>query len=155
MGIAYTNDPWHPLAAAYGAEGAGTVTYNSGVGMYDVTMCLICVVFAIGTIRTNVPFVITFVCLDFLFGLFAAGQIAIGKNPTAAGLEHAVYLFKIAGGFGLVAAIMGWYLAIITVCASVGIPCPLPIFDLSTKVFRDSSAVTNEHAGSVTETVSA
>jgi len=29
----------------------------------------------------------------------------------------------------------GWYLAIVTVCASVGLPCPLPVFDLSTKVF--------------------
>ena len=27
------------------------------------------------------------------------------------------------------------YLAVVTVCASTGMPCPLPIFDLGTRVF--------------------
>ena len=41
------------------------------------------------------------------------------------------------------------YLAIITVCASTGVPCPLPIFDLSQKVFVNSKAQADEHAGHV------
>jgi uncharacterized protein len=56
---------------------------------------------------------------------------------------------QIAGGFGFITAIMGWYLAIITVCASTGIPCPLPIFDLSSKIAPHSKAEKLEHAGAV------
>jgi hypothetical protein len=41
------------------------------------------------------------------------------------------------------------YLAIITVCASTGVPCPLPVFDLSQKVFANSKAQADEHAGHV------
>ncbi|KAF4629427.1 hypothetical protein G7Y89_g8720 [Cudoniella acicularis] len=81
-----------------------------------------------------------------------AGDYQLGMNPTAAGLEHALYYYKIAGGFGFVAMIMGWYLAIITACASTGVPCPLPVFDLSTKVFpHNTEAQKGEHAGTVTE----
>jgi len=152
---AYTNDPTHPLDAAYGtgAEAALSVAYTSGQGLYNVVMLLVSVIFTIGSLRTNVPFVITFVALDFLFGFFAAANFQLGHNPTAAGIAYADKLFLIAGGFGMVACIMGWYLAIITVCASTGVPCPLPVFDLSTKLFRDSGAKTNEHAGAVTETI--
>ena len=41
------------------------------------------------------------------------------------------------------------YLAIITACASTGVPCPLPIFDLSQKLFAHNKAQGGEHAGSV------
>jgi hypothetical protein len=41
------------------------------------------------------------------------------------------------------------YLAIITVCASTGVPCPLPIFDLSQKFFAHNKAQADEHAGAV------
>jgi len=148
---AYAQDPWHPLTLAYGtaAEGAVNQSYDSGQGMYFIVMALVSFIFLLGSLRTNGPFVIVFVCLVCLFGLFAGAQIHIGMDPTAAGVARATYLFKIAGGFGFVAAIMGWYLAIITVCASTGVPCPLPIFDLSTKVFAGSKASANEHAGSV------
>lgn len=45
---------------------------------------------------------------------------------------------------------MNRYLAIITVCASTGVPCPLPVFDLSSKVFtHNKEAAKTEHAGAV------
>lgn len=155
VGQGYTNDPFHPASAGYGATGAVNEAFTSGQGMYNVTLLLVSVIFTIGSLRTNLPFVITFVALDFLFGFFAAGQFALGRNHTEEGLAHAAHLFQIAGGFGFVAMCMGWYLAIITVCASTGVPCPLPIFDLSTKVFRNSKAAVGEHAGTVTENVQA
>jgi len=109
-------------------------------------MC-ICAVFFIGTLRTNVPFALTFLCLIPLFALFAAAQWHIAHHPTAAGVAHGLYLFKIGAGFGLVSCICGWYLAIIQVCASVGIPCPLPVMDLSQKLFKDTQAAQDERAG--------
>ncbi|KAK5939699.1 hypothetical protein PMZ80_008079 [Knufia obscura] len=147
VSIAYTNDPTHPLANAYGADGAGAaaLAFTGGQVAYNVCLCLVSFIFLLGSLRTNVPFVIVFFTLVFLFAFFAAGQAAIG----AGNLEKAVYYFKIAGGFGFVAVLMGWYLAIITVCASTGVPCPLPVFDLSTKVFPDTKAAVAEHAGTV------
>lgn len=35
----------------------------------------------------------------------------------------------------MLGVICGWYLALLTVCEAVGIPLPLPVFDLSGKVF--------------------
>jgi hypothetical protein len=36
--VAYTNDPLHNLAAAFGTNGADSKPYNSGQGMYNLTM---------------------------------------------------------------------------------------------------------------------
>lgn len=84
------------------------------------------------------------VCLLFCFS--AAADFHLAKYGVE-GLERTGYLAFCAGAAGFPAALCGWYLAIITVCASTGVPCPLPIFDLSTKVFAHSKAAENEAAG--------
>ena len=53
-------------------------------------------------------------------------------NILPPGILHTL---KIGGGFGMLGVICGWYLALLTVCEAVGLPCPLPVFDLSGKVF--------------------
>ncbi|KAF7905499.1 uncharacterized protein EAF01_006020 [Botrytis porri] len=153
----FLNDPLHGVAASYATTvngvtvpGALSQGFNAGQGNYAVVMALVCFVFLCASLRTNVPFVIVFFTLIFVFGFFAGGYYQLGYNPSAAGLENAANKFKIAGGFGFVTIIMGWYLAIITSCASTGVPCPLPIFDLSSKVFfRNREAAKTEHAGAV------
>ncbi|KAK5120730.1 hypothetical protein LTR85_006088 [Meristemomyces frigidus] len=150
----YSSDPAHNLAGAYTAgdvPGALDGAYNSGNAMYNLTMTLISFIFFLGSLRTNAPFSLAIFCLIPLFALLAAGDFYIGYNPTAEGIAHAGYLIKIGGGFGFVTALCGWYLAIITVCASTGVPCPLPIFDLSTKFAAKSRAAQLEHAGAVRE----
>jgi len=104
-------------------------------------------VFFLGSCRTNLPFCLAIFALVPLFAFLAAANFYIGYNPTPAGLDYAGYLLEIGGGFGLVSAICGWYLAIIQSCAATGIPCPLPIVDLSTHVFPETKAATMEHAG--------
>lgn len=79
-------------------------------------MLLVSVIFTIGSLRTNLPFVIIFVTLDFLFGFFAAAYFEIGHRG-AEGLEHAVTLFKIAGGFGFVTLVMGWVSKLLSLSA--------------------------------------
>jgi hypothetical protein len=70
-----------------------------------------------------------------LFAFIAAADFSIASATTAADLAHIEKLLTIAGGFGFLGLISGWYLAILTACEAVGIPCPLPVFDLSGKVF--------------------
>ncbi len=108
VNIAYTGDPWHPLVAAYGAGGAAGKPWNSGQAFYNVTMTLVSFVFMLGALRTNVPFVLAFFCLIFLFSFFAAADWQIGYATGPADLEYATYLLKIAGGFGFVTALCGW-----------------------------------------------
>ncbi|KAK4540377.1 hypothetical protein LTR36_009234 [Oleoguttula mirabilis] len=155
--IAYADDPAHNLVGAYTADGVPgglNLQYNSGNAMYNVAMTLTSFVFFLGSLRTNAPFSLAIFCLIFLFAFLAAGDFQIGYNPTVEGTAHAFYLIKIGGGFAFVSMVCGWYLAIITVCASTGVPCPLPIFDLSTKIGAKSRAAQLEHAGAVREPVS-
>jgi hypothetical protein len=169
--LGYVNDPLHAIVASYatGSEpGALAQLYNAGQGHYNIVMTLITFVFLCGSLRISVPFVIVFFGLVFCFSFLAAGHYHLGYDPTVTGLEHAVYYFKIAGGFGLVSVITGWYLvsfqlesgciranfwqAIITVCTTTGVLCPLPIFDLSQRVLaHNTNAQKGEHAGNVTQ----
>ena len=117
VNIAYTNDPWHPLSEAYVAAAGGAAEtavyrpYTGAQGHYNVVMTLVSFIFLLGSLRTNVPFVIVFFTLVCLFGLFAGAQYELGYNPTPDGIAYANYLLKIAGGFGFVTLIMGWYVS--------------------------------------------
>ena len=92
-------------------------------------------VFLIGTIRVNFLFTLTFFGLVMLFAFIAAADFNLASNGVEADIEHIDMLLRVAGGFGFLGLISGWYLAILTACEAVGIPCPLPVFDLSSKVF--------------------
>lgn len=111
VNLGYLQDPVHAIVSSYteGAlPGALSQGYNAGQGNYNVVMALVTFIFLCGSLRTNGPFVVVFFCLIFLFSFIAAGDYQLGYTPTAAGLEHAFYYYKIAGGFGFVTMIMGW-----------------------------------------------
>ncbi|KAF2127851.1 hypothetical protein P153DRAFT_387579 [Dothidotthia symphoricarpi CBS 119687] len=140
--LAYTQDPIHqtttPFAELGGANGAA---YNSSQGFHNVTMAIASFVFFMGTFRVNVFFTLTFFGLIMLFSFIAAADFRVGHATTEADVEHITKLLHIAGGFGFIGLVCGWYLAILTACEAVGIPCPLPILDLSSKVFPKKSVV--------------
>jgi succinate-acetate transporter protein len=109
---AYLSDPAHGIVASYAAgevPGALSQAYNAGQGNYNVVMAIVSFIFLCGSLRINVPFVIVFLGLVFLFSFIAAADYQLGYNATAAGAAHAVYYVKIAGEFGFVTMIMGWY----------------------------------------------
>jgi succinate-acetate transporter protein len=93
----------------------------------------------IGTLRVNLFFTFTFFGLVMLFAFVAAADFSIASASSEADIEHINTLLRCAGGFGFLGLISGWYLAILTACQAVGIPCPLPVFDLSSKVFPEKS----------------
>ena len=107
VNLGYTSDPAHPLSAGYGADGALSQAFNCGQGNYYVVMTLVSCVFLVGSIRINLPFVLIFFAIVFVFSFIAAANYEIGYNPTTAGLERAAYLLKIAGGFGMVIVLTG------------------------------------------------
>ncbi|XPS75443.1 hypothetical protein M3J09_007525 [Ascochyta lentis] len=142
--LAYTQDPIHqtttPFAELGGANGAA---YNSSQGFHNVTMAIASFVFFMGTFRVNVFFTLTFFGLIMLFSFIAAADFRVGHATTEADVEHINKLLHFAGGFGFIGLVCGWYLAILTACEAVGIPCPLPVLDLSSKVFPKKDPAVN------------
>jgi hypothetical protein len=65
----------------------------------------------IGTLRVNVPFVLTFLGLVGLFSFIAAADAAVPHATSAADLAHIETLLKCAGGFGFLGLICGWYVS--------------------------------------------
>lgn len=134
--LAYQQDVRTDTVAAFtklgGADGA---PYNSSQAFHNVTMAIVCFFLMIGTLRVNVVFVLLFFGLVMLFSFIAAADFAVPHATTAADVAHINTLLKFAGSFGLIGFFCGWYLILITVCDAVGLPCPLPVFDLSSKVF--------------------
>ncbi|MCJ1305555.1 hypothetical protein MMC08_008369 [Hypocenomyce scalaris] len=147
--IAYSEDPVQGIVASYGvgAAGADNVSYNSGQGMYNVTMALVSFVLFLGAVRTNVPFALAIFCLIFLFSFIAAADFATPYATTAAEGAHVLMLLRVAGGFGMVTALSGWYLAISLACASTGVLCPLPALDLAHVIFPGTKAAAIEGGG--------
>ncbi|KAJ4376505.1 hypothetical protein N0V86_006617 [Didymella sp. IMI 355093] len=141
--LAYTQDPIHQTTSAFSQlGGANGVAYNSSQGFHNVTMAIASFVFFMGTFRVNVFFTLTFFGLIMLFSFIAAADFRVGHATSEADVEHINKLLHIAGGFGFIGLVCGWYLAILTACEAVGIPCPLPVLDLSSKVFpkKDDTA---------------
>ncbi|GAB7365809.1 hypothetical protein MBLNU230_g7142t1 [Neophaeotheca triangularis] len=140
--LAYQQDPIHQTTAAFEGEGgAEGAPYNSSQAFHNVTMCMVSFFLMIGQLRVNVPLVLLFLGLTFLFAFIAAADFKIPSGD----LEGALYLLKIAGGFGFVGLVSGWYLVLLTVCETVGLPLPLPIFDLSSRVFPAKAAQKKNH----------
>lgn len=134
--LAYAQDPYYNQISAFAKVGSSAgAEWNASQGFHNVVMVLVSFTFLVATFRVNAFFVATFFGLVMMFSFIAAANFAVPHVTTAAELEHVGTLLKIGGGFGWLGLISGWYLAILTACAAVGIPCPLPVFDLSSKVF--------------------
>ncbi|KAF2858418.1 hypothetical protein K470DRAFT_259834 [Piedraia hortae CBS 480.64] len=130
--LAYTQDPIHlttePFTDLGGPLGSA---YQSSQGFHNVSMAILCFMIFIGAFRVNAIFVIFFFCIMMMFIFIATANF----HTPSGNLNHVMALLKIAGGFGMVCVICGWYLFFGALCQAVGIPVPLPIFDLSSKVF--------------------
>ncbi|KAJ9630784.1 hypothetical protein H2203_001309 [Taxawa tesnikishii (nom. ined.)] len=135
--LAYTQDPIHNVTAPF-AElgGANGAAYNSSQGFHNGA----CELHTLDWhAEGELFFVLTFFGLTMLFSFIAAADFSVAHATTEADVEHIAYLLKIGGGFGFIGLVCGWYLAILTACEAVGIPCPLPVLDLSSKVFPKKS----------------
>ncbi|GAB7352088.1 hypothetical protein MBLNU459_g2589t1 [Dothideomycetes sp. NU459] len=134
--LAYTQDPIHNQLSAFALSGGATgAAWTSSQGFHNITMVLVSFTFFIATFRVNMLFTLTFFGLIMMFSFIAAAEFAIPHAKTLADVSHIEHLLKIGGGFGFIGLVCSWYLTILTACASVGIPCPLPVFDLSSKIF--------------------
>jgi len=120
--IAY--DPTHPAASSMDPEFAASFAF------FHLYMALICFVYLICSLRTNLCFMGIFLCLVPTFCCLAAAfwKLAEG-SPQAAAValkcQHA------AGGLAFTVCLLGWYLFTVQLLASVDFPVNLPVGDLS------------------------
>ncbi|GAA5838226.1 hypothetical protein JCM3766R1_001866 [Sporobolomyces carnicolor] len=121
-----------PLQNVATAVGATTSDYAGGIGLYLCWWSVLNLIYTVASLRTNVVFVLLFSFLEVDFCLLTALYIklALGRTSMIEGIT------KAAGAFGFLTCIMGWYLLVVLVFDSTGMPISLPVGDLSTFMAR-------------------
>jgi len=130
LSFATLNSAYYGIQTAYGetaAEGSATVAYNSGLAFYLIFWAVLCFIYFIISLRTNVVFAIIFISVDMTFALLSATywQAANGNADLAGRLQ------KAGGAFGFICCMAGWYLLVVILLDSLDFPVSLPVGDLS------------------------
>jgi uncharacterized protein len=120
--IAY--DPTHPAASASNPVFAATFAY------FQLYMGVLCFIFLICSLRTNIVFFLIFLLLVPAFGCLAAAFWKIAQGTPSA-LQTALKAQHAAGGLTFAVSLLGWYLFLVQLLASVDFPLNLPVGDLS------------------------
>ncbi|KAJ5057922.1 GPR1/FUN34/yaaH family-domain-containing protein [Bipolaris maydis] len=136
LGFGATLQPFYNAYGAYanpsvqGSTGLESVGFNVGIAYFQIGMGIMCLVFLVCSIRTNLVFFMIFFSLVPSFGLLAGSyfQAANGRASLAKKLAEA------GGAFGFVACLFGWYIFSAIMLATVDFPFNLPIVDLSSVV---------------------
>lgn len=125
---AATLTPYFNAATAYAPgdpAAASNPQFMSTFAYFLLYMGLLCLVYLICALRTNIVFVGIFTTLVVAFGLLAsvfwhgAQGIAVPRQQTA------------AGALTFITSLLGWYLFFVQCLASVDFPLNLPVGDLS------------------------
>lgn len=133
LGYGATLQPFYNAYGAYktpnvaSSTGLESVGFNVGVAYFMICMGILCLVFLVCSIRTNLIFFLIFFTLVPAFGLLAGTFLhtAAGNMAIAAKCQEA------AGAFAFVTCLLGWYILFAIMLASVDFPFDLPIIDLS------------------------
>ncbi|CZR57968.1 related to Y.lipolytica GPR1 protein and Fun34p [Phialocephala subalpina] len=134
LSFAATFQPFYNAIAAYSPDGSQTQTpgFASSFAFYAVFMGVLSFVYMICSLRTNIVFVLIFLCATLGFCL-AGGAFW----TAAAGMSIGVTLLKGTGGAFFAAAMFGWYLLMVIMFATLDLPwglSKLPVMDLSTVI---------------------
>jgi len=124
-----TLTPFYNAAAAYQPEDPATAatnpTFNATFAFFQVYMAVLCFIYLIIALRTNIVFLLIFAllvpafsCLSVVFFRTAEGLAATNYQTTAGALTFVVCL-------------LGWYLFFVQLLAAVDFPLNLPVGDLS------------------------
>ncbi|KAF2626449.1 hypothetical protein BU25DRAFT_99608 [Macroventuria anomochaeta] len=110
-----------------GSTGLESVGFNVGIAYFMISMAMLCLVYLVCSMRTNLVFFLIFFTLTPAFGLLAGTflNLAQGNAATASKCQEA------AGAFAFVTCLLGWYIFFAIMLASVDFPFSLPIVDLS------------------------
>ncbi|RMD44087.1 hypothetical protein DV735_g944, partial [Chaetothyriales sp. CBS 134920] len=126
---AATLTPYFNAAAAYQPDNPAAALVNpvflASFGYFFLYMGVLCLLYLIVSLRTNVVFVLIFTLIIPVFGLLTGyvWNAALGKVHES--------LLEAAGALAFVVSLLGWYLLFVQLLASVDFPLNLPVGDLS------------------------
>ena len=121
-----TLTPYFNASGAYSPQdptaGATEPMFLSSFAFFQVYMLVLCFIYMIISLRTNIVFFLIFFLLLPAFGCLAAYFFGHGANPN---------LLTGAGACTFVICLLGWYLFFVQLLAAVDFPLNLPVGDLS------------------------
>ena len=124
-----TLTPYFNASIAYDPTNAAASSSNpvfaSTFAFFQVYMAVLCFVYLIVALRTNIIFVLIFATLVPAFACLARFFFSIGEGTPDIKMQHA------AGGLTFVTCLLGWYLFLVQLLAAVDFPVNLPVGDLS------------------------
>jgi len=121
---AYTPDATNP------ALGISSVGFHSSFAFFFIAMGLMCFIYLILSIRTNIVFFFIFLTLTIAFGCLAGAYFqASNANVALAGKLQIT-----AGAFTFITSACGWWLFFAIMLAALDFPFQLPVGDLSSFV---------------------
>ncbi|KAE8360862.1 GPR1/FUN34/yaaH family-domain-containing protein [Aspergillus caelatus] len=127
LSYATTLTPFYNAAAAYDPTNPENPGFYNAYGFFTLFMGLLCFIYLICSLRTNLCFVAIFLGLVLGFCLLTGTlwQLANGNLGLARALK------KAAGACLALGSLPGWYFLFVQLLATVDFPLTLPIGDLS------------------------
>jgi len=120
----YSPDPTKPYL------GASSPSFYASFAYFLLFMGLLCLIYLVAALRTNVVFVVIFTTLVIAFCLLAGAFWQLALANSAQGSQ----LLVVAGAFAFIACVAGWYIFAAQMLACVDFPLSLPVGDLSTLI---------------------
>ncbi|KAK5071074.1 hypothetical protein LTS08_000292 [Lithohypha guttulata] len=121
-----TLTPYYNASIAYlpddPAASAADPVFQSSFAFFQVYMGVLCFIYLIISVRTNIVFFLIFLLLVPAFGCLAGFFFTHGTLPV---------LLVAAGALTFVICLLGWYLFFVQLLAAVDFPLNLPVGDLS------------------------
>lgn len=134
LSFAGTLTPSFNAAAAYQPDSPETAltnpTFNATFAYFPLYMGLLCFIYFVASLKTNVVLMLTFLLLVPTMGCLS------GVFFKAAEGVAATNLMTVAGACGFVVCLLCWYLLAVQILASVAFPLNLPVGDLEWLVAR-------------------
>ncbi|KAL1800853.1 hypothetical protein ACET3X_001195 [Alternaria dauci] len=136
LGYGALLQPFYHTYGAYAEENAAESTgltavgFQVGLAYFLIMMGILCFVFLICSIRTNLIFFLIFFTLTPAFALLAGSHLQAANGQAALSTK----LAEASGAFCFVTCLCGWYIFSAIMLASVDFPFDLPLVDLSTVV---------------------
>jgi uncharacterized protein len=124
-----TLTPFYNAAIAYQPLEPETATsapgFNATFAFFQIYMGVLCLVYFIVALRTNIIFVLIFLLLIPAFGCLAGYFFYAAQGVVKQDLATS------AGALTFVICLLGWYLFLVQLLAAVDFPLNLPVGDLS------------------------
>jgi uncharacterized protein len=137
----YAYGLYAPAGATSEAAGLSTVGFQASFAFFLLFMAIMCFIYLICSLRTNIVFVVIFLSLvlgfSFLSGSYWQTANGIGNaSSSASALGHKLQVA--AGACFFVTSLAGWYIFFSIMLAALDFPFQIPVGDLSTLIRGES-----------------